>query len=98
VNDLRVGKDDPGLRILADREVDRRDSKIDPDLRSCEAEPGRPPSGFEEILHQDPELVVEGLDRSVLRLETRVTVNEDRMDGHSSVGEVPGSSAEASAP
>ena len=90
-DDRRIGEDDLGLRIFADREVDRREPQIDADLGRGKAETGRLPPGLEEVFDQCAQRLVEILYRGVLRLEARIAVDKDRADTHqSSAGAVTG--------
>ena len=90
MDDRRIGEDDPGVGVLADRKVDRCEPKVDTDLGRREAEPGRFPPGLEEIFDKCAKLFVKQLDRPIGRLETRVAVYENRANCQSSVDAVPG--------
>jgi hypothetical protein len=61
VNDRRIGEDDPGVGILANREVNGREPQIDSNLRRCEPESGRLPPGLKEVFDECPQFLVKDL-------------------------------------
>jgi len=88
VHDDRVDENEHLRRVLSDGEVHDRDAQVDADLRRREPNPRRRPAGLLHVLEQRGETrVVENLDDSVLRDESRIPVLDDFAYGHLSSGE-----------